>query len=101
MSPFRGPAESGYPSGENARQVAIRSTAAINVILEQNAGQTILAVSHHIVNRTYLAALLGMGVSQARSISLDNCGISVVVRDGEKTMVTTLNASFNLQGLAA
>ena len=98
---MRNPAENGYPSGENFGQVAVRATAAINGILEANAGQTILVVSHHIVNRTYLASLLGMGVSQARSVSLDNCGISVVVRDGDKTTVSTLNASFHLQGLAA
>jgi len=32
---------------------------------------------------------------------LDNCGISVVVRDGDRTTVGTLNAAFHLQGVAA
>jgi hypothetical protein len=34
-------------------------------------------------------------------VSLDNCGISVVLREDDRTTVTTLNAAFHLQGLAA
>jgi broad specificity phosphatase PhoE len=95
------PAEFGYPGGENFAQVHGRALAAIEAILEREAGRSVLVVSHHIVNRTYLAGLLGMGPGQARAVSLDNCGISVVVRHGTKTAVTTLNASFHLQGAAA
>ena len=39
--------------------------------------------------------------SQARQVTLDNCGISVVVRENEETAVSTLNAAFHLQGVAA
>ena len=45
--------------------------------------------------------LLGMGPELAKQVVLDNCGISIVVRDGEKTTVSTLNAAFHLQGVAA
>jgi len=95
------PAENGYPNGENFAQVAERALATINELLAQNVGKSVLIVSHHIVNRTYLAGLLGLGASKARIVALDNCGISVIVREGDKTSVTTLNASFHLQGLAA
>jgi broad specificity phosphatase PhoE len=60
-----------------------------------------LVVAHHIVNRTYLAGLLGLTPDHARQVSLDNCGISVVVNDGQETSVSTLNAAFHLQGVAA
>ncbi len=95
------PAENGYPNGENFSEVAERSKVAINGLIEANAGRTLLVVSHHIVNRTYLASLLGLEAARARTVALDNCGISVIVKEGEKTSVTTLNASFHLQGLAA
>jgi broad specificity phosphatase PhoE len=95
------PAEHGYPNGENFAQVAERAATTINGLLDQNAGRTILVVSHHIVNRTYLAMLLGISPRLARSVALDNCGISVIVREEEKTVVSTLNASFHLQGIAA
>jgi broad specificity phosphatase PhoE len=58
-------------------------------------------VGHHVVNRTYLASLMGLGPDQARQVTLDNCGISVVECDGETITVTTLNAAFHLHNLAA
>jgi broad specificity phosphatase PhoE len=95
------PAEVSYPDGENFTQVALRATFAINEIIERHIGQTILIVSHHIVNRTYLASLMGIGVANARTVELDNCGISVVARVEDTMHVNTLNAAFHLQSLAA
>ena len=95
------PATHGYPGGENFRQVQRRASAAIEEILAEYEGQSVLIVSHHVVNRIYLSDLLGLPLEQARQVSLDNCGISVVTRDGDKTSVSTLNAAFHLQGVAA
>ncbi|HZT82547.1 MAG TPA: histidine phosphatase family protein [Gemmataceae bacterium] len=91
----------GYPGGESFRDVYQRASAALEELLAQHAGESILVVAHHIVNRTYLAGLLGLTPDQARQVRLDNCGISVVVRDGDETSVSTLNAAFHLQGVAA
>jgi broad specificity phosphatase PhoE len=95
------PAEFGYPGGESFRDVYQRVTPALDELLEVHAGESILVVAHHIVNRTYLASLLGLTADQARQVTLDNCGISVVVRDEAQTLVNTLNAAFHLQGVAA
>jgi broad specificity phosphatase PhoE len=95
------PAEFAYPGGESFAQVHARAARAFEEMLRRHAGQAVLAVSHHVVNRTYLAGLLGLPVRQAKLVALDNCGISVVVRENGKTQVTTLNAAFHLQGLAA
>jgi broad specificity phosphatase PhoE len=95
------PSAFGYPGGESLMQVHARVAPAIDELLRVHAGESILVVAHNQVNRAYLAGLLGLGLSQARQVSLDNCGISVVVRQGEKTTVSTLNASFHLQGVAA
>lgn len=95
------PAEFGYPDGENFQQVLERVGPAFNGLLERHAGESVLVVAHHVVNRTYLASLLGLSAGQARQVSLDNCGISVVVRQHGRTTVGTLNASFHLQGVAA
>lgn len=95
------PAEHGYPGGESIRDVSGRVNPVLERLLATHAGQSILVVSHHIVNRTYLAGLLGLPLDQARQVTLDNCGISLVVRDGDQTSVSTLNAAFHLQGVAA
>jgi broad specificity phosphatase PhoE len=95
------PAEVGYPDGESFADVYRRVAPAIEQLLDQHAGQAILLVGHHVVNRTYLAGLLGLTPDQARQVRLDNCGISVIFREGAETTVTTLNAAFHLQGIAA
>jgi broad specificity phosphatase PhoE len=95
------PAVNGYAGGENFQQVHDRSARAIDEILGRHAGKTVVVVSHHIVNRIYLAGVLGLGPARARAVSLDNCGISLVHRDGTRTSVATLNAAFHLQGVAA
>ncbi|MGE3808190.1 MAG: histidine phosphatase family protein [Gemmataceae bacterium] len=95
------PAEHGYPGGESFQQVHDRATLALNQLLERHEGDTILVVAHHVVNRTFLAGLMGLPVARAHQVKLDNCGISVVVREEGKLRVSTLNAAFHLQGLAA
>ena len=93
------PGEFGYPGGESFADVYNRAAPALTELLDRHAGQAILVVAHHVVNRTYLAGLLGLTPNQARQVSLDNCGISVVMRDGGRSTLTTLNAALHLQGL--
>ena len=95
------PAKFGYPGGESFADVHQRAGRALEELLRKHEGDSILVVSHHVVNRTFLATLLGLALSQARQVVLDNCGISVVERKGADTSVTTLNAAFHLEGAAA
>lgn len=87
--------------GTHFLDVHDRVTAAIEELLARHAGQSILVVGHHLNHRAYLAGLLGLGPNRAKQVVLDNCGISVVVRRGANTTVSTLNAAFHLQGVAA
>ena len=95
------PAEHGYPGGESFAEVYQRVAPALEELLNGHAGQSVLVVAHHTVNRAYLAGLMGLSLSQARQVTLDNCGISVIVRQGDETAVSTVNAAFHLQGVAA
>jgi broad specificity phosphatase PhoE len=95
------PVAQGYPGGETFADVHNRVAPAIEELLQHHDGEAILVVGHHIVNRTYLAGLLGLSPDQARQVTLDNCGISIVTHEAAKTTVSTLNAAFHLQGVAA
>lgn len=95
------PASHAYPGGESFQDVYNRVSVAIEELFANHQGQSILVVAHHIVNRVYLAGLLGLPLKFAKHVSLDNCGISVVTREASETAVSTLNASFHLQGVAA
>ena len=95
------PAANGYPGGESLAQVHARSAPALEALLQHHEGESLLVVAHHVVNRTYLAGLLGLPLARARQVALDNCGISVVARQAGRTAVVTLNAAFHLPGVAA
>jgi len=95
------PAKHGYPGGESFADVALRARTAIERILTEHAGRSLLVVAHHVVNRTYLAGLLGLSPGHARQVRLDTCGISVVIREDQRGYVSTLNAAFHLQGVAS
>jgi broad specificity phosphatase PhoE len=95
------PGEFGYPGGESFADVSERVSRALEDVLDEHEGQALLIVGHHIVNRTYLAGLMGLGPNQARQVTLDNCGVSIVIRENGVTTVGTVNAAFHLQGVAA
>jgi broad specificity phosphatase PhoE len=95
------PGDFGYPSGESFAEVYERTSRCLDTLLSKHAGKAILVVAHHVVNRTFLAGILGLSPNQARHVTLDNCGISMITREADKTTVTTLNAAFHLQGIAA
>src|SRR5690242_12908104 len=48
------PAAIPYPGGESFADVHRRAAAALDRLLADHAGRTLLVVSHHVVNRTYL-----------------------------------------------
>jgi broad specificity phosphatase PhoE len=90
-----------YRGGESFADVSRRATTCLNGLLRIHEGKTILAVAHHVVNRTYLASLMGLEPGAARQMSLANCGICVVKRVDDKISIATLNATAHLQTIAA
>lgn len=87
------PALFGYPGGESYADVHRRAVPALAELLERHAGRAIVAVAHHVVNRTYLAGLLGLPPGQARRIVVGNGAVSVIVRHGGRTMIRALDAA--------
>jgi broad specificity phosphatase PhoE len=90
-----------YPGGESFADVHKRTAPVLDRLMREDAGQSILVVSHHVVLRTYLAGLLGLSVRSARRVSLDNCGVSLVTSEDGKAAVVTLNAILHLPPVPA
>lgn len=90
------PAENGYPQGESFADVHARVAPALESLLCKHVGESILVIAHHVVNRTYLANLMGLPLSRAREVKLENCGISVVKLQDGLTSVTTLDSTEHL-----
>ncbi len=85
-----------YFGGENMNQVVARVAPAFQQLMSSHLGQAIAVVAHNVVNRCYMAHLIGIPMSRARSVPQHNCGINLLhFRDG-KAKVVTINLQHHL-----
>lgn len=90
-------AEFGYPEGENMDEVLARVAPAFQHVFEAHLGEQVVVVGHNVVNRVFLAHVLGVPLAKARRVSHHNCGISILrYRDRDGVRLLTLNATFHL-----
>jgi broad specificity phosphatase PhoE len=87
----------GYGGGENLSQVLERVRPVFDEILTENLGRSVAVVGHNVVNRTWLAHILGMPLSNARRMLQDNCCLNVVRYCRGEAVVWTLNSTFHLR----
>jgi broad specificity phosphatase PhoE len=91
-SAFHDDAErNGYLGGENLSQLLRRVLPVIEALAKRHKGQTILAVSHGVVNRVLLAHWLGLPLRFARRLPQDNAAFNVVQYDDDVVKVRTVN----------
>jgi len=85
-----------YLGGENLQTVLDRVTPALEKLMAENLGRVIVAAAHNVVNRVYLAPLLGLAPARYRSVPQDNCGVNLLCYRDAKVKVVTVNAVFHL-----
>ncbi len=90
------PAANGYPEGESYADVLERVGGPIDDVLASHRGQTVAVVAHNIVNRVYVARLMGWPLSRAREIRQDNTGINVIRGRDDETTLMSFNVRFHL-----
>jgi broad specificity phosphatase PhoE len=86
----------GYAGGESFTDVANRVSPVFEELLAANIGKRIAIVAHSVVNRTWLASLLGVPLRLARELPQDNCCINVVRYRNGHTKLLTLNSHFHI-----
>ncbi len=90
------PADIPHPGGESFRELLARVLPAINEILSRHKNQNVLVVAHNLVNRVYIAHLLGIDLRFARRLRQANCCINVIHHSDDATEVVTLNSIWHL-----
>ena len=90
------PALEPHPGGESYQDLLARVAPAIDGILAAHTGKNVLVVAHNMVNRAYLAHLLGIDLRFARRIRQTNCCINIIHRSSEFTDVVTVNSVWHL-----
>lgn len=90
------PGSNPYLGGESYGDVFRRAQPVIEGLVEQHRGESIVVVAHNIVNRVYLAGLLGIELRRAPSLRQQNACINFITHDRHGSALTTMNAVFHL-----
>jgi broad specificity phosphatase PhoE len=84
-----------YPGGESFLDVQRRVSPAIAGLARTHEGQAIAVIGHNVVNRAYLAGLLGVPIDKARALRQANGGINLI-QYGETVTVEMMNGCLHL-----
>ncbi len=90
------PGETPYLNGESYRDVLNRTKPALEPLFEKHRGQTIVVVAHNVVNRAYLADVMGLELRLAKGIPQANCCVNIIHQKENQAELVTLNAHFHL-----
>lgn len=90
------PGREPHPGGESYQDLLARVAPAFDGILAAHPGKNVLVVAHNMVNRAYLAHLLGIDLRFARRIRQSNCCINIIHCGNEFTDVLTVNSVWHL-----
>ena len=90
------PGSHGYAGGENLQQVQDRVLPVFFDLLARHVGQAIAIVAHNVVNRAFMAAVLGLPLNEARALMQENGCINMLKYQAGEVTLHTLNATFHL-----
>jgi broad specificity phosphatase PhoE len=92
------PARVPYLGGESYGDVLARARPTIGGILARHKGEAIAIVGHNVVNRVYIADVMGLDLRKARELEQSNCCVNVIEARDARTVLLTMNATFHLDG---
>jgi broad specificity phosphatase PhoE len=82
--------------GESYGDVLNRARPIVGGLLAKHRGEAIALVGHNVVNRVYVADLMGLDLRRARELEQSNCCVNVVEARNSKTVLLTMNSTFHL-----
>ena len=85
-----------FPQGEGLPDVRARVTGALDELVHKHENQTIVLVSHVVVLKVALCAILGLDNSHFWQIAQDTCAINIVNTKDGKYIVSLLNDTCHL-----
>jgi len=90
------PAAHSYLGGESIQSVRDRVVPAFQTLLADNLGRLVAVAAHNVVNRAYLADLMGISMSRYRTIPQDNCGVNLLRYRNGRVKLVAVNGVFHL-----
>lgn len=93
---FEAPHTVEFPGGESLAVVDERSTAALDAMAARHEEETIALVSHAVVNRVLLCAVLGIGIEHFWWLGQGTCAINLIEWDGGRYRLIMMNDTSHL-----
>lgn len=93
------PQEASFPGGEGLRDVRQRVELIIERVLKEHPGQTVILVSHVVVCRVFICAVLGLDNSHFWQIGQDVNAINTIGLRGGRLVLNSMNDTCHLKGL--
>jgi alpha-ribazole phosphatase/probable phosphoglycerate mutase len=88
------------PGGETTAAVRARTFAALQRMAKRHRNEDVLVVSHGTAINCLIAEVLGMAPTHVFRFAVANCGLSCVTVTGGRLVVTLLNETAHLEGIA-
>jgi broad specificity phosphatase PhoE len=88
-----------YADGESFQQVHDRAIPALQRLIRTQPAGNLIVVTHNVVARVIVAHVTGIAIAKARSIRLDNAGITIIAITESSEKLLTLNSVLHLDGL--
>jgi broad specificity phosphatase PhoE len=88
------PGKFGYEGGENFFEVLKRVQPIFSELFTRHQDQMFAVIGHQIINRTYVADLLGLPMREARTMKFANGSITSITLENGKPVVVSLNVAW-------
>ena len=89
-----------FPHGETLDEVRERSYGFLRELAEKHANESILIVSHRVVNKVLLCAVLGLSTAHFWNIKQDTGCINLLDYSNHQFVLCLLNDTCHLRGIA-
>lgn len=94
---LKSPHQLRIPGGESLLEVKKRAVEALNQIAKKNVGRNIVIVTHRVVCKVLLCAILDLGNSHFWKIKQDTCALNIIEYNKGEYILSLLNDTCHLR----
>ena len=87
------------PGGESLDDVRVRAMAALEEVIRKNPGKTLALVSHRVICKVLICAILGLDNSHFWQITQDTTAINLIQHRNGKFILSLMNETCHLKPL--
>lgn len=87
------------PGGESLDDVRFRAMAALEKVIEKHPGETLVLVSHRVVNKVLICGILGIDNSHFWQIAQDTAAINLIQYKKGRYILSLMNETCHLKSL--